>query len=174
MAAERIMPPVPIVDDLIVSFTPPHEDGWTSLKEGRVFWKVCDGTEARADGDYWQVYRGWTPTNTPFPLMPLPIQAVDTEDITANYHGGADTSVEAHESIIPDKRRLRALVYKMIEETGKWGATCDEAELALNLTHQSCSARFTELAKVGAIIIDGKRPTRSGRNARVYIAAKAE
>lgn len=53
--------------------------------------------------------------------------------------------------------------------------TCDEVEDRLNLSHQTCSARITELLQQSRLYVklhDGiqvRRKTRSGRNARVYI-----
>ena len=50
------------------------------------------------------------------------------------------------------------------------GSTCDEAEEALGLTHQTCSARFHDLSKGGRLTDTGrKRDTRSGRPAAVYV-----
>ena len=49
-------------------------------------------------------------------------------------------------------------------------ATCDEAEVALNLRHQTASARITELRAAGKLRPEGTRPTRSGRQADVLIA----
>lgn len=48
------------------------------------------------------------------------------------------------------------------------GVTADELEVKLKLSHQTCSARVTELLKDKAIHWKGKRKTRSGRMARVY------
>ena len=63
------------------------------------------------------------------------------------------------------------------------GLTCDEAEAILGMAHQTCSARFRELASCQPPLIkklllaDGsyaKRPTRSGRGAYVYVVAEAQ
>ena len=62
------------------------------------------------------------------------------------------------------------------------GLTCDEAENILDIRHQTCSARFRELASCQPPLIkklvleDGtyaKRKTRSGRGAFVFIHAEA-
>jgi hypothetical protein len=84
-----------------------------------------------------------------------------------------DTSLAALESL--DTASLRELVFKMIEEMGCEGATCDEVEMALDMKHQTASARITELKKMGRIVALGAewgRPTRSGRNARVHVTKK--
>jgi hypothetical protein len=63
-------------------------------------------------------------------------------------------------------------VLDYITSRGTFGATCDEAELALGLAHQTCSARFNQLrVELGKIRDSGeRRPTRSGRKAAVYVA----
>lgn len=81
-------------------------------------------------------------------------------------HNGVATSVEAAESVaalVPDQgdRILRALRNRPM--------TCDELEVALNLRHQTASARLNMLARAGLIHRPGsKRPTRSGRSAFVW------
>lgn len=52
-------------------------------------------------------------------------------------------------------------------------ATCDEMEMRLELTHQTCSAAINGLMRAGAIVADGSRPTRSGRRARVWRLVQA-
>lgn len=47
-------------------------------------------------------------------------------------------------------------------------STCDELEERLGLSHQTCSARVNTLMQRGLIVADGKRATRSGRQARVW------
>lgn len=70
------------------------------------------------------------------------------------------------ERILPDLRRT---VLGQIVKAG--GATCDEVEVALGLSHQSVSARVNELMEAGLIAAAGRRPTRSGRNAVVWRVA---
>ena len=77
------------------------------------------------------------------------------------------TSRAAYESIKELRSTLYKKVLKHIRDTG--GATCDETEQALGLSHQTCSARFNDLSRTGRIYISGlRRPTRSGRQANVY------
>jgi predicted transcriptional regulator len=60
---------------------------------------------------------------------------------------------------------MRAAVLSEIRSAGQ-GATCDEVEIA------TASARVVELRRAGLIRRTGeRRPTRSGRNAWVYVAA---
>lgn len=90
-------------------------------------------------------------------------------DITAGYHGGDEFSTEAHKSILVSKERIQAQVLAHIESQGSHGATSDETELALGMSHQTCGARFTELKALGKIRPTGdKRKTRYGRNAGVW------
>jgi len=87
-------------------------------------------------------------------------------DICANNHGGNEQSVIANEK--PDKEKQRAVIMSQIRFYWKHGATCDELECILNMPHQSCSARISELKRDGLIRKIGTRPTRSGCQAAVY------
>jgi hypothetical protein len=92
------------------------------------------------------------------------------KDITANFHRGADTSVEAHATTPEASRQaLRDLVLGLVEASGPFGLTCDEAEARTGLSHQAVSPRFTELQAL-KLIHYGKerRKTRMGKAARVY------
>jgi DNA-binding transcriptional ArsR family regulator len=92
---------------------------------------------------------------------------VSDDDICAGYHRGADTSRAANPSAA-EKRVQRLRVYAGIRQA-YGGATCDELEVALDMRHQTASARITELRKDGLIVDTGlRRATRSGRSARVY------
>ncbi len=67
----------------------------------------------------------------------------------------------------PHAHRLRREVWLHLRALGP--STCDEVEARSGLAHQTCSARFNELARVGCIAKTGeRRATRSGRNAWVY------
>lgn len=81
-------------------------------------------------------------------------------------------SHRAYESIKPVAPRIEAEVLCFIQGRGVDGSTSDECEAALGLTHQCCSARFNQLAKLGVITLSGEaRKTRSGRKAGVYVVA---
>ncbi len=47
-------------------------------------------------------------------------------------------------------------------------STCDECEARLELLHQSCSAAINKLMRLGFIVANGSRKTRSGRLARIW------
>jgi hypothetical protein len=87
-------------------------------------------------------------------------------------HNKVDTSVAAARSMVDLGARLRLEVYSFIADCGWVGATCDEAEQALNMKHQTTSARINELANAGYIVNSGrKRATSSGRPAIVWVRA---
>lgn len=90
---------------------------------------------------------------------------------------GSDTSAEAAISIAPKTTNLRVCILAFIRNR-KQGATADEIEVALNLRHQTASARCRELSILNQIErrLDPKtgktirRKTRSGRYAEVLFA----
>lgn len=88
------------------------------------------------------------------------------------YVRTSDTSRAAAESMAPHVETLRQLVFETIRKSGERGMTCDEVESALDLSHQTCSPRVKELADASRIVASGKRPTRSGRSANVWRAAR--
>lgn len=89
------------------------------------------------------------------------------------FAAGSDTSEEAAESMAEHAPGLEAKVLAAIVVFGMAGATTDELEAALKMTHQTCSARVNGLAERGAIADSGeRRKTRSGRRATVYVAAE--
>jgi hypothetical protein len=51
-------------------------------------------------------------------------------------------------------------------------STCDEVEVALGMTHQSCSAAINKLMRERRVVAGGNRKTRSNRNARVWSATQ--
>lgn len=90
-------------------------------------------------------------------------------------HNGVSTSIAAAESMRDHSVRLLTHVVAYIEGCAAFGATSDEAEQALKLSHQTCSARFNQAHRSGLIIRTAfKRKTRSGRDAFVYRYAKLE
>lgn len=79
----------------------------------------------------------------------------------------SETSKEAAVSIAETAGSLRETV--RCEIIYHRGATCDEVEAALDLRHQTASARIRELFLQGKIYDSGqKRKTRSGRSAVVW------
>lgn len=89
-------------------------------------------------------------------------------DICANNHGGNENSGEARQrtNAAADRRRILAA----IQAAGHDGKTCDELEAQLGLSHQSCSARCSELKRSGAVRERGYRLTRTGSKAGVLVA----
>ena len=100
---------------------------------------------------------------------------------TPPHVSNSETSLEAAQSIKPNVSKIRGEVLKCIKEMPS-GLTCDQVECITGLSHQTCSARFRELASCQPPLIhkllmdDGnyaRRKTRSGRGAYVYIATEA-
>ena len=84
---------------------------------------------------------------------------------------GDDTSRDAAESIRPFSAAMKERVRRHIAVCDGHGATCDEIEVRLGLRHQTASARIKDLAKDKVIYRSGTtRPTRSGRQAHVWLA----
>lgn len=80
------------------------------------------------------------------------------------------TSIEAHESIKHRKALDRARILAAIKRKPQ---TCDELEVKLGMSHQTCSARISEMhsGRHPTIKRSGKlRKTRSGRLANVMAA----
>jgi hypothetical protein len=72
----------------------------------------------------------------------------------------------------PRLARLQTSVYETLRMMRTFGATVDELEKKLNLSHQTCSPRVLELRQKGLVVDSGKRRlTRSGRRARVWVHA---
>lgn len=83
-----------------------------------------------------------------------------------------NTSTEAAVSIQPIAHNMRMAVLAEIKRGRGRGRTCDEIETALDMRHQTASARVHELNTSAAIKDSGRRrPTRSGRNAIVWVVA---
>jgi predicted ArsR family transcriptional regulator len=86
-------------------------------------------------------------------------------DICAARHGGDAQSQAANR--LTDKGRDRARILEYL--AGVTDATCDEAEAALGMNHQTCSARFSELKREGILCATGRRrPTRHGCLAQAW------
>ena len=80
----------------------------------------------------------------------------------------SETSDAAAESINPEILR-----YKILRELDHLpeGSTCDEMEQILDMRHQTCSARFSEMFHEFGYIkkLGVARRTRSGRWAEAYV-----
>ena len=91
----------------------------------------------------------------------------------------ADTRRAAREQNAPRKLAQLDAILAFIRRRGLHGATCDEAEVELGLSHQTCSARFYDLKELppnglGLIETLGEvRKTRTGARALVYIVPRS-
>ena len=85
-------------------------------------------------------------------------------------HNNTDTSKLAAEEIKPHLGRLQSTVYSYILKQDASGATCEEVERALNLAHQTASARIYELRHKGKLKDSGhRRLTTKNRLATVWV-----
>ena len=95
----------------------------------------------------------------------------DAADVCKSRHHGNPESEAAHASIVPSKAHMRQRVIECIERLGS--ATCDQVEVSTGLSHQTASARVSELRRDGIIAPTGeRRPTRSGRSASVFVVLR--
>lgn len=93
-------------------------------------------------------------------------------DPCANFHGGDPASRDAFEQQGEERRRaMRKEIWLTVRDCGATGATCDEVEARLGYSHQTASARLTELRADGLVVRTGqRRRTRSGASAHVVVA----
>jgi hypothetical protein len=83
-----------------------------------------------------------------------------------------ETSHEAAESMGKSSGTLRTKVFLMILSSGDRGMTDDEIEEESGLIGSTCRPRRRELVLAGKVVANGeKRPTRTGRLAKVYVAS---
>lgn len=103
------------------------------------------------------------------PLAPRS-QSVLSFDVCASNHRGNLESVKAAEQGSARRPGQRQRIFTFLHSRGTEGATCEEIELALDLRHQTCSARISELKAEGIIQDSGrKRQTSTGSEAAVLI-----
>lgn len=92
------------------------------------------------------------------------------EDICERKHKSNSNSLEAHDSIVSSKQSTILMILRALRFCDQAvGMTCDEIETQLALSHQTASARFSEMKRDGLIYSKMKRKTRSGRNAASYV-----
>ena len=117
-----------------------------------------------------------TPRQMTFDDLPL------FNHVSTPAHNGTDTSREAADSIKPVLGALQNKVLDAFMAAGPMGLTTEECEQILGLKHQTCSPRIYELSKCQPpYLVLGqdeehqiiKRPTTSGRKAKVYFHAEA-
>lgn len=88
-------------------------------------------------------------------------------DPTANFPHGDPYSTAAHDSIKGNKQRDFTRILAVLRDHPD-GMTCEEVEIELGMKHQTCSARFTDMKRLGWIMWCGERPTESGRAAGIW------
>lgn len=94
-------------------------------------------------------------------------------DICANRHGGNAESIDANVDTARKKDRDRAAILKQYRNHGP--QTCAEIEAALDMPHQTCSARISELKADGLLEpTKDRRETPTGSLARVLRIAEPE
>jgi len=94
----------------------------------------------------------------------------------APFAAHSETSRLAANSQTDANRLLdMARIFNLIKSKGDYGCTCDEAELILGMSHQTCSARISEMADPQKglpmqLVQNGqRRRTRTNRTAGVYV-----
>ena len=84
-----------------------------------------------------------------------------------------ETSVEAFRSQKDKAPSDEAKILLWIKDS-EVGATCDEVESCLRMSHQTASARIRDLRGHGRLVDSGsRRKTRTGRSAIVWMAVRA-
>jgi len=126
----------------------------------------CDSCRALPEADRCHEFQAAAPT----PKEAALAKASENSAPVGREH--PDTSHEAAALILPNTGTMKRSIYELIVASGERGMTSDEAQRAMNGTHQTFSARVSELAKDG-LIVDSciRRRTRSGDRAVVYIPA---
>lgn len=93
----------------------------------------------------------------------------NTTDILPYVRGSA-TSKSASESMRAHAAPIRQRVYEYILSRGAFGCTDEEMTAALGISPSTARPRRGELVQMGAVKkTDITRPTRSGRQAAVYV-----
>ena len=105
--------------------------------------------------DYLVPFAGMEPVKIPELLLP--------------FQKHSDTSREAAESMKPHVRSLKDTVYVTLVHA-KHGMTAEEICTATGLKGDTVRPRIVELVREDRIIVAGKRKTKSGRNADVWVA----
>jgi DNA-binding MarR family transcriptional regulator len=84
------------------------------------------------------------------------------------------TSRVAARMLTPERvGTLCSMIRFYVQTCGAYGSTCEQAEEALGLEHETCSARFRQLELAGWLIKTTlQRPTHTGKPAFVYITGK--
>lgn len=95
------------------------------------------------------------------------------DDICSNRHGNNANSIKANKIAHKYKIGARQRILEILQDHTaifSMGMSCEQIEDESGLSHQSCSARISELRKEGKIKVVGERLTRSGSPAAVLVA----
>lgn len=94
----------------------------------------------------------------------------EPEDITGGFSAEHPNSRAAARLTAHHRRKDYGRILDYVTEQGEDGATCDQIEAALDMRHQTCGPRCTELKRDGKLAESGRRrPTRSGALAAVLV-----
>lgn len=92
-----------------------------------------------------------------------------TKDPSARKSRGNQNSKDAFDAVCKTLPQAQERVLREIRISRSKGRTLDEIAQRFNTSPNVLSGRVYELFKAGLITITGKRPTRLGRNASVYV-----
>ena len=95
-------------------------------------------------------------------------------DITQNKHGGNEESILAFEKNKGSRDNQRREIFDIVALMGAYGVTTDEIVHGFDYAIQTVSARMSELKRDGMIVKIGRRKTRSGSTAGVFVVAEAK
>jgi hypothetical protein len=105
-------------------------------------------------------------------LPPL-LAAIQAKEPGVPYQKHSPTSKAAAHDISGQAHNLREVVFNFIDRMGARGATDDEIEVGLQISPSTVRPRRVELVEAGKVVDSGRtRPTRSGRQAVVWIARR--
>ena len=102
----------------------------------------------------------------------------DKEGKGVPFVKGSDTSTAAADSMLEHSKSIEVKILSLFMKSGHYGLTDDEIEQHFGLKHQTVSARRRQLEKKGMVVKmynhgkRVKRPTRSGRQAGVYVSRR--
>jgi hypothetical protein len=89
------------------------------------------------------------------------------DDITRNYHRGDRYSIEAFVSTPSSSREhARLRIIRCLYRQGP--AMSEQLEQRLDMHHQSCSARISELRQLNFLVEVGTGVTSTGSSARIH------
>ena len=89
----------------------------------------------------------------------------------APYQAHSDTSKAAAVEIEPTRGTLQYDILEYVKKMKRYGTTADQIEAKCGISLNTVRPRLRELEEMGFIVkTTDTRPTRSGRQARTYVA----